>query len=123
MYFFFLYSSRRFCRAFWFITVMTRAMDLRTVLLQSAYVRSVSARKQRGQSTHIRVSLAAEPPAIFCTRRLRSSFLSSESCFDKSFLDLSSSHAVQLCISPKALRNNALGLELVRLDLAGHFVV
>ena len=34
-YFFFLYNSLRFWRAFWFITVMTRAMDLRTVLLHS----------------------------------------------------------------------------------------
>lgn len=39
-------------------------------------------------TTHILVNFAAEPPAIFCTRRVRSSFLSSLSCFDKSFLDL-----------------------------------
>lgn len=39
-------------------------------------------------NTHILVSLAALPPAIFCTRRVRSSFLSSTSCFDKSFFDL-----------------------------------
>lgn len=35
-YFFFLYSSRRFARAFWFMTVMTRAIDLRTVLLRES---------------------------------------------------------------------------------------
>ena len=41
-----------------------------------------------GGNTHILVSFAAEPPAIFCTRRPKSSVFSSVSCFDKSFLDL-----------------------------------
>ena len=72
-------------------------------------------------ATHMRVSLAAEPPAIFRTRRFRSSFLSSESCFDKSFLDLA--YSIVSADIRKGWVQDALGLELVRLDLAGHFVV
>lgn len=43
---------------------------------------------QLEDGTYIFVSLDAEPPAIFCTRRVRSSFFKSTNCFDKSFLDL-----------------------------------
>lgn len=38
--------------------------------------------------THILVSFEAEPPAIFCTRKLKSSPFNSASCLDKSFFDL-----------------------------------
>ena len=87
-YFLFLYNSLRFCRAFWFMTVRTRAIDLRTPLLCYAK-RGVSIKsRQMNNITHILVSFAAEPPAIFCTRSVKSSFLSSVSCFDKSFFDL-----------------------------------
>jgi hypothetical protein len=60
--------------------------------------------------------LDAEPPAIFCTRRVSSSFLSSTSCFDKSFLDLSTKSEVHRC----GRGSIALGLELVGLDFSGH---
>ena len=42
----------------------------------------------RIQETHIFVSFDADPPTIFCTRKSRSSFLSSPSCLDKSLFDL-----------------------------------
>ena len=68
---------------------------------------------------HIFVSFEGAPPVVFCTRRVSSSVLSSESCFVKSFLDLwhkrldqSKVHGDTLCL---------LGLELVGLDFAGHF--
>ena len=38
--------------------------------------------------TYILVSFEAAPPVVFCTRRVSNSFLSSESCFVKSLLDL-----------------------------------
>jgi len=47
----------------------------------------MSDRRVRG--TNILVSLAADPPAIFCTRRVRRSCLSSANCFVKSALFLS----------------------------------
>jgi hypothetical protein len=42
-------------------------------------------------STYILVSFEADPPAIFWTRRLSSSFFKSKSCLDKSFFDLETS--------------------------------
>jgi hypothetical protein len=66
--------------------------------------------------THILVSLDAEPPAIFCTRRVSSSFLSSTSCFDKSFFDLNTQSEAPRC----GRGCSALGLELVGLDFSGH---
>ena len=50
--------------------------------------RSIELHRFHKQATHILVNFDAEPPAIFCTRRVRSSVFSSESCFVKSFLDL-----------------------------------
>ena len=77
-------------------------------------------------ATYILVNLAAFPPAIFCTRSVRSSPLSSVNCFDRSFFDLH--HTVKPSCSPRyqtlpCSAGYVLGLELVRLDLAGHFVV
>ena len=40
------------------------------------------------RETNILVNLAADPPAIFCTRRVRRSCLSSANCLAKSPLDL-----------------------------------
>ena len=100
------------------MTVKTRAIDLRTVLLPE---RHEGVHEQHEGATYILVSFAAEPPAIFCTRRVKSSFLSSVSCFDKSFLDLA--YSIVSADIRKGWIQDALGLELVRLDLAGHFVV
>ena len=47
------------------------------------------------KGAHIFVSFDADPPAIFCTRRVSSSFFNSASCFDKSFLDLESAFNLQ----------------------------
>ena len=78
----------------------------------------------RTSATYILVNLAAFPPAIFCTRSVRSSPLSSVNCFDRSFFDLH--HTVKPSCSPRyqtlpCSAGYVLGLELVRLDLAGHF--
>lgn len=70
-------------------------------------------------TTHILVNFAAEPPAIFWTRSVRSSFLSSASCFDKSFFDLRRAFLSMVC--QKIEIQDVLRLELIRLDLAGHF--
>lgn len=69
--------------------------------------------------THILVNFDAEPPAIFCTRRARSSPFSSDSCFAKSFLDLENPHR-QHAANTSLQTHNALGLEFVGLDFAGH---
>jgi hypothetical protein len=72
--------------------------------------------------THIRVSFDAEPPAIFCTRRVRSSVLSSASCFSRSFLFLCTAVRRQRsCAGDRIGVEHALGLKLVCLNLAGHF--
>ena len=68
--------------------------------------------------THILVSFDAEPPAIFCTRSVRSSFFSSSSCFDRSFLDLGLRLACKYYAKTIVC---ALGLKLVRLDATRHF--
>ena len=68
--------------------------------------------------THILVSFDAEPPAIFCTRSVRSSFFSSSSCFDRSFLDLGLRLACKYYAKTTVC---ALGLKLVRLDATRHF--
>lgn len=66
--------------------------------------------------TYILVSFEGAPPVVFCTRRVSSSFLSSESCLVKSFLDLSCIRMQQV-----ASVGCSLGLELVGLDFTGHF--
>jgi hypothetical protein len=48
----------------------------------------VQSNRDRITNTHMRVILAAEPFAIFCTRRVSSSPLSSASCFAKSAFGL-----------------------------------
>lgn len=73
----------------------------------------------REKNSHILVSFDADPPAIFCTRRVRSSFFNSTSCLDKSFFDLNL--ALESPSSGNQFFPGALGLELVSLDLAGHF--
>jgi hypothetical protein len=71
---------------------------------------------RRQDWNHIFVNFDAEPPAIFCTRRVSSSFFRSDSCLDKSFLDLKGLNPmVYLWLSC-----NVLGLELVGLDFS-HF--
>lgn len=67
------------------MTVSTLAIDLRTVAL-GFHQPKVPDHAER--TTHILVSLAADPPAIFCTRKVSSSCLSSCSCLSKSFFDL-----------------------------------
>lgn len=64
-----------------------RLANSRTVNFRRKYQSPVLT-QQPVRATHILVSFAADPPAIFCTRRVRSSFLSSFNCLYKSFFDL-----------------------------------
>ena len=86
LYFLPLNCSRCACRAFWFITVNTLAIDLRTDELEEYQIQPLHGRVTI--SLHIFVSFEAEPPATFCTRSVRSSFLNSVSCFERSGFDL-----------------------------------
>jgi len=65
------------------------------------------------------VSLDADPPAIFCTRRVSNSFFSSTSCLDKSFFDLETSLSLQ---SRHEALPHVLGLKFIGLDFC-HFDV
>jgi hypothetical protein len=72
--------------------------------------------------------LDADPPAIFCTRRLKSSCLSSTSCLDKSFFDLTGHLKVESLLVGRYRKKKgsievALGLEFVSLDFSGHGVL
>jgi len=93
-------------------------MDLRTAELYANNTSQYNFRNQR-KSTHILVNLDADPPAIFCTRRVSSSFFNSRSCLDKSFFDLETRINMRSSL-PTPLFLHALGLEFVGLDFC-HF--
>ena len=116
IYFFFLYISRIFWRVFRLITVFTLAIDFRRVLLRKK-VRNCKKIIRNILATYSLVNLAADPPAIFCTRKSRSSRLSSTKVFIKSLFDLSVDHHQ---LSDLDIKKISLGCELIGLNFWRH---
>lgn len=85
MYFFPLYNLRRFSFVFWFMTMYTRAIALRTTRLKREFL-STNISWRQFKQTYILESFDGAPPVTLATRSPKSSCLRSSSCLVNSFL-------------------------------------
>ena len=83
---------------------LSGGVAIKSEIRQTISIRPIPSEVCEGErGTNILVNLAADPPAIFCTRRVRRSFLSSANCLVKSFLVLRKDRISQGGIVPTGL--------------------